>query len=172
MSRSADATRGVPVRLPKSFRGERWRRGASVLSVLAMVVLGVLGAGCGASDGMAPQRGVRTTATAHHGGLTIALVAAPVHAKAGAPVRFTASAREGHAAGAIGYRLDYGDGMAAESGVTPMFCIAGPAPAAYRTWRFSHRYRSVGRYRALLHVYVNCTSDHATATVPVTIIGR
>jgi hypothetical protein len=141
--------------------------------MLASVALGVVTSGCGASGPMAPKPAPRADGTtAHSGGLRIALTATPTRTESGSPVRFTASASERHAAGAVGYRLAYGDGAHAESGPIPLFCIAGAAPAVHRMWSFSHRYSVPGRYRALLGVYVNCTRDRTTAAVTISVTGR
>ena len=152
------------------------RKPRPTLALLALTAaaLGPLTSGCGASNRIAPKGRppIVTAATAHRGGLTIALAVTPVSAPAGSAIRFTASAEEDHAAGAIGYRLSYGDGAAAESGAMPLFCVGGPAPTMNRTWRFSHRYKSTGNYRAVLSVDVNCTVDRATAAVTVAATGR
>ncbi len=140
---------------------------------LAALAVGVATSGCEASSPMASKRApVGGRSTAYSGGLTIALAATPTRTESGSPVRFTASAYERRAAGAVGYRLAYGDGVDAESGPTPLYCIAGTAPAVHRMWSFSHRYRASGRYRALLNVYVNCTRDRTTAAIVVTVTGR
>ncbi len=134
------------------------------------MALGVVATGCGASNPIASKRIPRIGGTtARSGGLTIALTARPTRTESGSPVRFTATAYERHAAGAVGYRLAYGDGAGAESGPTPLFCIAGTPHAVHRMWSFSHRYKASGRYRALLNVHVNCTRDRTTAAIMVTV---
>jgi hypothetical protein len=97
-------------------------------------------------------------------------MASPGRTRAGAPVFFTVIASERHATGAISYRLAYGDGAAAGSGATPMFCIAGNAPPAHQTWRLAHRYTVAASYRASLSVRVNCSRDHAATSVTVSVI--
>jgi len=151
----------------------RRRAHFSALLTLASVALGVAVSGCGASDPIALTQASRTVGTtAHSGGLTISLAVAPTRAATDSPIRFKASAYERHAGGAFGYRLAYGDGSVASSGALPLFCIAGNAPPANRTWSFTHRYKRPGSYRALLDVYVNCTSDRATVAAVATVTGR
>ncbi len=148
-------------------------------SWLAVLVLGIPMAGCGTSvstaqtehattsDG-ARKKPASVTATVRSGGLTVTLTATPARSKAGSLVEFDATAYERHAQGAVGYRLIYGDGTATPPSVLPQFCLAAPRPA-HNTWRLSHRYRMPGRYSASLNVYVNCTSDHATARITVIV---
>jgi len=143
---------------------------------LAIIALGSLIAGCGTfeqarhtspSDGIG---GKSASVTERSGGLTVMLVAAPTRAKANSTVRFDVTASERRAHGAFGYQLRYGDGITAENAPVPLVCLAGKgATAMRRTWRLYHRYRSPGSYTASLTVYVNCTRDHATATVAVSI---
>jgi hypothetical protein len=136
-------------------------------------------AGCGASGSTAQARHAptsdatekelaSTTATRHVGGLTITLTARPTRPQVGSLVELDATAYERHAQGAIGYQLNYGDGTASPPSVLPQFCLATPRPA-HRTWRFSHRYSATGEYTVSLNVDVNCTSDHARATLKVIV---
>jgi hypothetical protein len=146
---------------------------------LAMLALGVPMSGCGASgstalaghvqaSGGAEKKPVSATATRRSGGLIVALTAMPRRAKVGYTVQFEVTASAGHALGALGYQLRYGDGTSAEN-VVPQFCVAGRGVPRRQAWRLTHRYKATGRYRVSASVYVNCTSDHATATVGVII---
>ncbi len=108
-------------------------------------------------------------ATERSGGLIATLTATPTRAKVGSTVQFEVTASVRHALGALGYQLRYGDGTSAEN-VVPQFCVAGKGTPRRQTWRLSHRYKAAGRYRVSVSVYVNCTSDHATATVVVSIV--
>jgi hypothetical protein len=146
---------------------------------LAVIALGVPMAGCGASGGTvlaghastldgAGNKPASAMVTKRSGGLTITLTAMPTRSKVGSSVEFNASAYESHAQGAIGYRLFYGDGAATPPSVLPQFCLVAPRPA-HKTWRLSHRYRSLGRHTVSLSVDVNCTSDHARTTLTVIV---
>lgn len=96
------------------------------------------------------------------------LTATPTRAKTGSTVQFRVTASDHDAHGALGYRLSYGDGTTAEN-VVPMFCLPGKGIPAHQTWDLSHRYRTPGRHRVSLTVHVNCTSDHAAASLTVAI---
>ncbi len=102
-------------------------------------------------------------------GLTVMLTTTPTHAKTGSPVEFSLTAYAPHAPGAFGYQLHYGDGTSAEN-VVPQFCVVGRGAPTRETWRLYHRYKAAGRYAVSASVYVNCTSDHATATVAVDVM--
>ena len=148
---------------------------------LALVILALGGAivGCGSSaqtGNASTSNGQEkklplATSTTRAGGVAIALTATPARAKIDFPVRFEVTASARRAAGALGYELRYGDGTTAEN-VVPMFCLAGKgakgAPVR-ETWHLVHRYKAPGLYRVSVRVYVNCTSDRATATVTVSI---
>jgi hypothetical protein len=108
------------------------------------------------------------TATGRSGGLIATLTATPARAKIGFTVQFEVTASVRHAPGALGYRLRYGDGTGAEN-VVPQFCVAGRGAPRRQTWRLSHRYKAAGGYHASASVYVNCTSDNATAAVAVVV---
>jgi hypothetical protein len=133
------------------------------LPALAMVALGLLLSGCG---------GAKDTVTAKDApvlGLGVTLMATPTRASTGSPVEFNLTAYASHAPGAFGYQLRYGDGTSAAQSTVPQFCIAGGGTPRRQTWRLTHRYKAAGRYHVSVSVYVNCTSDHATATVTVSI---
>jgi hypothetical protein len=105
-------------------------------------------------------------ATKRSGGLIATLTATPTRAKIGSTVQFEVTASARHALGALGYQLSYGDGTSAEN-VVPQFCVAGRGAPRRQTWHLSHRYKAAGQYRVSASIYVNCTSDQATATVAV-----
>ncbi|MFI5004312.1 MAG: hypothetical protein ACHQE6_04790, partial [Solirubrobacterales bacterium] len=54
--------------------------------------------------------------------------------------------------------------------VVPMFCLPGKGAPVHQTWNLPHRYKSSGRYKVSLTVYVNCTSDRVMANITVIII--
>ena len=81
----------------------------------------------------------------------------------------TAYARR--ATGALGYGLRYGDGTSAPPIEVPQFCLAGRGRPVRQSWRFSHRYRAPGRFRASLSVQVNCGGAQATAALSVLATG-
>jgi hypothetical protein len=150
------------------------------LTAVAVLALARLLPGCGGSkhSGQANNAPVRAgpkkepaapRVTVLAGALTVMLTATPMMAKAGAPVQFGLTAYAPHAAGALGYRLRYGDGTSAAESTVPLFCIAGKGRPMRGTWPLSHRYRTAGRYRVSASVYFNCASDHATATVTVNL---
>jgi hypothetical protein len=160
--------------MPCDLRGSKLR-----LLALTIVVLGILLPGCGDSKDTAKANdapvleGVKrestsSRATTRSGSLAITLTATPMRAKTHSPIEFNLTAYAPHAPGALGYQLRYGDGTSTES-VTPQFCVAGRGAPTRETWHLSHRYRAAGRYRVSASVYVNCTSDHATATVGVDV---
>jgi hypothetical protein len=150
------------------------------LSTLAILALGVLLPGCGGSQdtikvkdapvlGGAEKQSPSSRATARSGGLVVTLTGKPIQAKIGSPVEFNATAYERHTAGALGYELHFGDGTSAAQDMVPQFCLMGKSTPVRKIWRLSHRYRKPGRYTVSLTVRVNCTSDHATATVAVNV---
>ena len=160
--------------MPCDLRGSKLR-----LLALTIVVLGILLPGCGDSKDTAKANdapvleGVKrestsSRATARSGSLVVTLTATPMRAKTGSPVEFNLTANASDAPGALGYQLHYGDGTSAEN-VVPQFCVAGRGTPTRETWHLTHRYKAAGRYRVSASVYVNCTSDHATATVVVSI---
>jgi hypothetical protein len=100
--------------------------------------------------------------------LAITLTATPTRAKISSTVQFEVTVSDAHALGALGYQLSYGDGTSAEN-VVPQFCVAGRGAPSRQMWRLTHRYKAAGRYHVSASVYVNCTSDHATATVVVNV---
>lgn len=142
---------------------------------LAILALGGLMAACDASQpvhastsGRPEKKLVSATTTEHSGGLTAALTTTPTRAKAGSIVQFKVTASEHDAHGALGYRLRYGDGTTAENAV-PMFCLPGKGIPVRQVWDLNHRYKSPGRYKVSLTVDVNCTSDHATASITIIV---
>ncbi len=153
--------------------GPKWH-----LPAVAIVALGLLLSGCGGSQdttrakdepvrGGAAQQSSR--ATARSGGLAVTLTATPGRAKTGSPVEFNLNAYAPHAPGAIGYQLRYGDGTSTAQNIVPLICVAGRNTPTRQTWHLTHRYKAAGRYRVSVSVYVNCTSEHAMATVAVSI---
>jgi hypothetical protein len=91
-----------------------------------------------------------------------------MRAGTGATIRFKVMASAQSAAGALGYQLRYGDGTSAENAV-PQLCVAGRGTPTREIWHLSHRYKAAGHYRVSASVYVNCTSEHGTVTVVVSI---
>jgi hypothetical protein len=150
------------------------------LPALAIVALGLLLLGCGGSQdttrakdepvrGGAEQQSASSRATAHSGGLAVTLTAIPGRAKTGSPVEFNLTAYAPHAPGVIGYQLRYGDGTSTAQNTVPLICVAGKNSPTRQTWHLTHRYKAAGLYRVSASVFVNCTSDHAMATVTVSI---
>jgi len=149
------------------------------LPALAIVALGLL-PGCGGSQdttrakdepvrGGAEQQSASSKATAHSGGLAVTLTATPRRAKAGSPVEFNLTAYAPHAPGAISYQLRYRDGTSTAQNTVPLICVAGRNTPTRQTWHLTHRYKAASRYRVSVSVYVNCTSNHVTATVAVDV---
>ncbi len=153
-------------------------RGAKLLLLaLTIVALGILLPGCGSSKdtakatdtpalGGAEKQSASSRATARSRGLAVTLTATPTRTKIGSTVKFNLTANASHAPGALGYQLRYGDGTSAEN-VVPQFCVVGGGAPTRETWHLAHRYKAAGRYRVSASVYVNCSGDHATATVTV-----
>jgi hypothetical protein len=96
-------------------------------------------------------------------------MATPMRAKTGSPVEFNLTAYAPRAPGAFGYQLRYGDGTSAAQNTVPLICVEGRRTPMRQAWRLVHRFKTAGQYRVSASVYVNCTSDHATATVAVII---
>jgi len=149
------------------------------LLYFAVAVLTVVSAmaGCGGSGNAGQARHFRlpdrlekkpasVMATKRAGDLIVTLTAASTWTRVGSTVEFEMKANIQHALGAVGYQLRYGDGENAEN-VVPQFCVAGRGASRQQNWRLFHRYKAAGRYRVSASVYVNCSSDHATATVTV-----
>src|ERR1700733_14034365 len=149
------------------------------LPALAIVALGLLLPGCGGATGTAKakdapvlrataKQSVSSRVTVRSGGLAITVTATPARAKIGSTVQFGVKASEAHALGALGYQLRDAERTRAEN-VVPQFGVAGTGAPIRQTWRLSHRYKAAGQCRVSASVYVNCTSDHATATVAVDV---
>ena len=144
-------------------------------------MLGLPLSGCGGSKDTAKtndapvlgtaekQQSAPSRAAAHPGSLAVTLTATPMRASTGSPVEFNLTAYAPHAPGAFGYQLRYGDGRSAAQEAVPLICIAGKGAPMRQAWRLTHRYKAAGRYHVSVSVYVNCASDHATATVAVSI---
>jgi hypothetical protein len=150
------------------------------MPALVIVALGLLLPGCGSAKDTAKakdapvlegadKQSLSSRATARSGGLAVTLTVTPMRTKTGSPVEFNVTAYAPHAPGALGYQLHYGDGTSAAQSTVPQFCIAGGGTPRRQTWRLTHRYKTAGQYRVSANVYVNCTSDQATATVAVSI---
>jgi hypothetical protein len=150
---------------------------------VAVIALGLLLPGSGGSHdtiktndapvlGGAGNQSASSRATARSGGLAVTLTATPMLAKTHSPVEFNATAYERRTPGALGYELRYGDGTSAAQDMVPLFCLMRRNAPIRKTWRESHRYRKQGRYTVSLTVHVNCTSEHATATVTVDVTVR
>jgi hypothetical protein len=161
--------------MPCDLRGSKLR-----LLALTIVVLGILLPGCGGSKDTAKandasvlegtdKQSPSSRAPTRSGGLAVKLTATPMRAKTGSPVEFNLTAYAPRAPGAFGYQLHYGDGTSAAQSTVPQFCIAGGGAPRRQTWRLTHRYKAAGQYRVSASLYVNCTSDHATATVVVNV---
>lgn len=141
--------------------------------VPAIVAVVLVLAGCG-SSGTAARMGyhqpsTRPSASAgHSGGLSVTLKATPGSVKTGDPARFTLTADERHAFGALGYRLLFGDGESSAN-VVPMSCLAGMGVRDRQAWHFVHSYHTTGRYVVSARVYANCSADHTTVTVAVKV---
>lgn len=67
----------------------------------------------------------------------------------------------------LGHELSYGDGTG-DYTATPLFCTATVSPQS-QTWRVSHAYASAGTFTISATVSANCTPDHVTASVAVTV---
>jgi hypothetical protein len=144
--------------------------GFAVLAVAALTACGG-GGGNGAHASSSTTRSssgsaASATTTATAGGLTITFTATPTQAKSGETVQFVVDAREQKAPGLLGYQIDYGDGVS-DGNAVAQFCRS-PAPA-HDTWKLQHAYTSVGAFHPSVTVTANCTPDHATATVAVTV---
>jgi len=119
--------------------------------------------------GGADKQSPSSRATTRSAGLAVTLTATPMRAKTGSPVELNLIAYAPHAPGAIGYQLRYGDGTSTAESTVPLICVAGRNAPIRQTWHLTHRYKAAGRYRVSVSVYVNCTSDHAMATVLVDV---
>ena len=150
--------------------------GALLLGALALTV------GCGAET-----RIVSTTAliastrpyehstggrskdvTARSGALTVRLRVVP--SARGRMTAIEVVADDPSARGALGYLLRYGDGTSSGSGAVPQFCLEGRGRPVRQIWRHTHHYSAGGKYSLSVSVYVNCTDEHAGATVSARIV--
>lgn len=100
--------------------------------------------------------------------LEVVLMIRPARAIVKAPVTFTLTMSDSHAVGAFGYELKFGDGTSRTIAV-PQYCLVPPGRPAHATWRFTHRYSKIGRYRVSVLGYVNCTSTRALRAITVVI---
>jgi hypothetical protein len=107
-------------------------------------------------------------ASAASGGLTVTLTASPARGAPGQRVAFVVSAYEAQAHGALGYHLAYGDGTSDQIAV-PLYCLGGSGSPQAQTWRLTHGYSTAGSYTASVTVTANCTPDHATTQVTITV---
>lgn len=80
-------------------------------------------------------------------------------------VRVAAKATAGHARGALGYVVTFGDGSSAHN-VLPQFCLAGRGGRRQARWLWTHHYVP-GTYHLAVRVHVNCTTATATARLTV-----
>ncbi len=101
-------------------------------------------------------------------GLRIRLEVSPERVSPGGVVTFSVRVAARYAIGALGYRLNFGDGTS-RANVIPLFCRAGPGVSALASWRFEHRYVKAGVYRVEVTGYVNCTSARAVARATVLV---
>ena len=86
----------------------------------------------------------------------------------GTTVKFTLTATETQARGALGYRVAYGDGSTEQNAV-PQFCLAGSGTPQTSSWQLAHTYANPGSFNVSVTVTANCTPDHATAALALTI---
>ncbi|HMD57181.1 MAG TPA: hypothetical protein VKG82_06885 [Solirubrobacteraceae bacterium] len=93
----------------------------------------------------------------------------PARAALGASVEIDLTVVAVRAAGALAYRLDFGDGRHSEN-VLPQFCQAVPSARAHEAWHFTHRYSRPGVYRVGVFARVNCTDERAVAAVSVKVV--
>jgi len=120
-------------------------------------------AACG-GGGQSPP----VAATAASGALAVT-VAGPAGAVApGDTLMLTVSARDAQARGALAYRVAYGDATTDQNAV-PQFCLAGPGAPQTASWRLTHRYATGGSFRVSVTVTANCTPDHVTAELSITV---
>jgi hypothetical protein len=106
------------------------------------------------------------TKTVTQDGLTVTLTATP---EGGGSVRFSAHARTEHATGAWIYSLAYGDGSTSRPVAIPQYCLAGAGRPATGSWNFTHQYRKSGRYAARFTASVNCSGEHATVQLTLSV---
>jgi hypothetical protein len=161
--------------MSRDFRGPRPHPFA-----LAIIAFAALLPGCGGSKDAtltirapvlagAERQPKLARAAARSGGLAVTLKATPARVRIGTPIEFDLTAYAPHPAGAFNYQLRYGDGTNATQITVPLTCIEGRSAPMRQTWHLTHRYKSAGQYRVSVSLYVNCTSDHATATAMVTV---
>ncbi len=96
--------------------------------------------------------GLRVTVTAAGSGTSTTL-------------RFTLTATDGHAHGALGYDVVFGDGKSTSNPV-PQFCVAGTGISQHDVWHLAHRY-AAGTYHATFTVRANCTRAVTRARLTV-----
>jgi hypothetical protein len=107
-------------------------------------------------------------AGAASGGLTVSFTTSTPTTAPGTTVKFTLTATETQAKGALGYRVAYGDG-ATEQNAVPQFCLAGPGTPQTSSWQLAHAYAKPGTYTVTVTVAANCTPDQATTSLPETV---
>lgn len=151
-----------------------WRAGARRPALAIAVCL--LCAACGARSSAAtsqPQgQGIPANAATQsrtYAGMTVTLTASPARAAADARVSFRLQLSARSAAGALAYRIGFGDGSSRQN-IVPEFCRASPSGPERGSWEIPHRYAKAGSYRATLYGSVNCQrSSRAAVTVTVVI---
>lgn len=143
------------------LRPPRWLSDLPAVSAAGVAgLVGVAGWGtAGASD--APPRPVR--AVVENDGLRVTVTA--TGSGTSATLRFTVSAIDAHAHGALGYDVAFGDGTSTSNAV-PQFCVAGSGISQHDIWHLTHHY-AVGTYHVTVTVRVNCTKAVATARLTV-----
>ncbi len=134
--------------------------------------------GAGGSAGTSQARGATVpassasqsrSATASGDGLKVTLTLSPARAAAGAPVSFRLAMGASSAAGALAYRIRFGDGSGRQN-IVPEFCRAPPGGPGHGSWQISHRYARAGTYRVTLFGSVNCQrASRVAVTVDVVI---
>lgn len=129
--------------------------------------------GAGASARITQSQGVEIPANAatqsrSSNGMTVTLSATPARTAAARAVFFRLELSARSAAGALVYRVSFGDGSTRRN-VVPEFCRAAPGGPEHGSWLLSHRYARAGTYRVTLQGSVNCQRS-ASAVVAVDVV--
>ncbi len=143
------------------------------LALCGLVIASVCSGACGSStaDTTVPvaSSDSASTVSSASGGLRLTLAVSPVRATAGQVVSFRVSLGASDAAGALAYRLSYGDGSS-HGNIVPQFCRGSPGAPEHATWELTRRYQRAGTYRARVYGHVNCSNaSRLAATLSVVV---
>ena len=114
-----------------------------------------------------PPESTDVVGTARSGTLTATITVSAARPSPGAMVEITVSANDPDAHGVLTHELSFGDGSG-DYTANPLFCLATVSPRS-QAWNVQHAYDHAGTYTVSATVSANCTPDHVTVSVPLSV---